>query len=76
MLVLDEPSNSMDNKTEASLISGLVENIEGKTMILITHRASALVLVDRLIVMDKGTVIADGPKEQVIDALKSGKLAI
>ncbi len=76
MIVLDEPSNSMDNKTEARLISGLVDVMQGKTIILITHRASALVLVDRLIVMDKGVAIADGPKEQVIEALKSGKLAI
>jgi ATP-binding cassette subfamily C protein LapB len=76
ILVMDEPTHSMDNRTESLLIDNLKENIEGKTLILITHRGSTLRLVERIIVLDKGNVVADGPKEQVIDALKSGKLSM
>jgi ATP-binding cassette subfamily C protein LapB len=76
ILLLDEPSNSMDNKTEARLIRRLRETIEGKTMILITHRSSTLKLVDRVIVLDKGAVVADGPKTQVLELLKSGKIRV
>jgi ATP-binding cassette subfamily C protein LapB len=48
--------------------------IENKTVILITHRASLLEMVDRLIVIDNGTVVADGPKASVLEALKRGHL--
>ena len=46
------------------------------TLLLVTHRASLLTLVDRLIVMDNGQIIADGPKEQVMQALSGGKLHV
>ena len=45
-------------------------------MILITHRASLLEIVDRLVVIDNGTVIADGPKVSVLEALKRGQLNV
>jgi len=76
ILLLDEPSNSMDNKTEARLIRRLKETIEGKTLLLITHRSSTLKMVDRVIVLDKGAVVADGPKTQVLELLKSGKIRV
>ena len=76
IVLLDEPSNSMDNKTEAKLIRRLAGIIEGKTLVLITHRSSTLKLVDRVIVLDKGSVVADGPKEQVLGLLKSGKIRV
>ena len=74
VLLLDEPSNSMDNTTEEHFKSRLAGLIAGKTLVLVTHRASLLTLVDRLIVMDQGRIVADGPKEQVLEALKMGKL--
>jgi ATP-binding cassette subfamily C protein LapB len=73
VLMLDEPSNSMDNSTEAILKRQLAEYAKNKTLILITHRSSLLDLVDRLIVIDGGRVIADGPKAQVLDALKQSR---
>ncbi|HEB97563.1 MAG TPA: type I secretion system permease/ATPase [Sedimenticola thiotaurini] len=73
-LLLDEPSNSMDNGTEEALKRKLREYVEGRTLLLVTHRASLLELVDRLIVMEAGRVIADGPKAQVLEALQQGKL--
>ena len=46
----------------------------GKTVILVTHRTSLLELVDRLIVLDNGKIMADGPKAQVVEALQSGRV--
>lgn len=74
ILLLDEPSNSLDNRSEENFKTRLSEQLEGRTMILVTHRASLLTLVDRLIVMDGGRIIADGPKAQVLEALSGGKV--
>lgn len=74
ILLMDEPSNSLDNSTEDRLKKRLAPYIEDKSLILITHRASLLEWVSRLIVMDNGKIIADGPKAQVMDALKQGRL--
>lgn len=76
ILVMDEPSNSMDNATEAELLNRLEKEIEDKTFVLVTHRASLLKLVDRIVVVEHGRVLADGPKEQVLDALKQGKINV
>jgi ATP-binding cassette subfamily C protein LapB len=76
VLVLDEPTSNMDNRTEIRLKNNLSSCIKGGTLILITHRASLLELVDRIIVIDNGTVVADGPKSSVLEALKNGYLNI
>ncbi len=76
VLVLDEPSSSMDNRTETRLKENLKPLLENKTLILITHRASLLDLVDRIVVVDNGTIVADGPKKRVFDALKNGQLKL
>ncbi|WP_257294982.1 type I secretion system permease/ATPase [Endozoicomonas sp. YOMI1] len=76
ILVMDEPSSSMDNTTELRMKEQLKNRCSGKTLILVTHKASMLDLVDRLIVMDSGRVVADGPKDQVHAALRQGKLKI
>ncbi|MCJ8168819.1 type I secretion system permease/ATPase [Atopomonas sediminilitoris] len=74
LLILDEPTSSMDNTSEEHLRQRLLPIVHNKTMVLITHRTSLLSLVDRLVVMDNGHIVADGPKELVIEALKSGKI--
>jgi ATP-binding cassette, subfamily C, bacterial LapB len=74
ILVLDEPSSAMDNATEQAMKRRLGEFIKGRTTILVTHRTSLLELVDRIIVMDQGRVVADGPKENVIKALREGRV--
>jgi ATP-binding cassette subfamily C protein LapB len=74
VLVLDEPTSNMDNRTEARLRRKLAEVITNRTMILITHRASLLDMVDRIIVIDNGAIIADGPKASVLEAMKRGQL--
>jgi ATP-binding cassette subfamily C protein LapB len=76
MMILDEPSNSLDNRSEENLKARLGQHLEGKTLLLVTHRASMLSLVNRLIVVDGGRIIADGPKEQVLEALSGGKLHV
>lgn len=69
ILLLDEPSNDMDEITENQLKANLTLYLPGKTLILMTHKPSLLSLVDRLIVIDNGHLIADGPKEEILQAL-------
>jgi ATP-binding cassette subfamily C protein LapB len=76
VLVLDEPTNAMDNSSEERFKSKLGEIIKDKTLILVTHRASLLSLVDRVLVMDQGKLVADGPREQILAALKSGHIRV
>jgi len=71
IVVMDEPSNSMDNATELELKKKLKGYIKDKTFILITHKASMLDLVDRLIVLENGRVIANDEKNKVIEALQA-----
>ncbi len=71
ILVLDEPTNSMDNTTENIFRQRLAEMSAEQTLLLITHRSSMLALVERLIVLEAGRIVADGPKEAVIEALQN-----
>jgi ATP-binding cassette subfamily C protein LapB len=74
ILLLDEPTSSMDNSSEAAFKQRLATIAKGKTVILVTHRHSMLALVDRLIVLDRGKVVADGPKAGVLEALMGGRV--
>jgi ATP-binding cassette subfamily C protein LapB len=74
IVVFDEPTSHMDNSTEAIMKKRFERFLAGKTVVLITHRASLLSLIDRLIILDKGKVVADGPKDQVLASLKKGRL--
>ncbi|MFQ6572656.1 type I secretion system permease/ATPase [Pseudomonas sp. UM16] len=74
IMLLDEPTSHMDNASEDQLRQRLHGWVEGKTLLLVTHRTSMLSLVDRLLVLDNGKVVADGPKEAVIDALRKGRV--
>lgn len=74
IMVLDEPTSSMDNTSEDRLKQALQPVLQNKTLLLVTHRVSMLALVDRLIIIDKGRIIADGPKAIVMDALKKGQI--
>jgi ATP-binding cassette subfamily C protein LapB len=74
VLLLDEPSNAMDNRSEETFKERLARDLDGRTLLLITHRASLLSLVDRIIVLEAGGVAADGPRDQVLAALAGGKI--
>lgn len=68
-LLLDEPTDSMDMRTEYNLIQDLKDEIKDKTLILITHKNSMLELVDRIIVIDNGKILIDGQKDYVLKTL-------
>lgn len=74
ILLLDEPSSNMDHQSEAQLRKRLGEASATKTILLVTHRTALLDLIDRLIVIDNGHIVADGPKEQVVEALRQGRV--
>ncbi len=74
IMVLDEPTSHMDNASEDALRLRLHNWVEGKTLLLVTHRTSMLSLVDRLVVLDNGRIVADGPKQAVIEALRQGRV--
>ena len=66
MLVFDEPTSAMDQESEAGLIDRLAVEIEGRTLLLITHRMSLLRLVNRVILMRDGKILADGPCDEIL----------
>jgi ATP-binding cassette subfamily C protein LapB len=70
MLLLDEPSSMFDPATEQRLI-GRLRTLKETTIVLVTHRMAMLALVDRLIVFDKGRIVADGPRDDVMRVLNS-----
>lgn len=74
ILLLDEPTASMDHSSEEDIKKRLMQYVQGKTVLLVSHRTSLLDLVERIIVMDGGCIVADGPKEQVIQALRQGRI--
>lgn len=74
ILLLDEPTSSMDNASEEAFKANLTNVAPGKTILVVTHRTSLLSLVDRIIVMDAGKVVADGPRDTVVEALRKGQI--
>lgn len=72
VMFLDEPSSSMDLATERQLIKHLEASLmPDQTVIIATHRYSLLSLVTRLMVIDNGRLIADGPKDDVLAQLRA-----
>ncbi|MBU2431299.1 MAG: type I secretion system permease/ATPase, partial [Proteobacteria bacterium] len=76
LLIMDEPTSAMDNSSELLLKKRLEPHLENRTLVLITHRMSLLTLVDRLIVVDMGKVVADGPKEIVLQNLSQNRIRV
>lgn len=74
--LFDEPTNMMDNRTEETFKSNMEKMLVNKTLILITHKGTMLSLVNRVIIMDEGKMVADGPRDSVLEALVSGKLQV
>lgn len=74
ILLLDEPTSAMDHTSEEAFKSRLQEFARSRTLIVVTHRTSLLSLVDRIVVVDGGKVVADGGKDKVIEALRSGQI--
>jgi ATP-binding cassette subfamily C protein LapB len=74
ILLLDEPTSAMDHSGEELVKQRLKQEAAGKTLILISHRSSLFDLVDRIIVIDGGRIVADGHKKDIVEALKAGKI--
>ena len=74
ILLLDEPTSSMDYTSEQQFKQRLKTFAGHKTVIIVTHRNSLLDLATRIVVVDDGQVVANGPRDQVIQALQSGQI--
>ena len=75
IVIMDEPSSAMDAQTEGALIQRLQEELKDRTLVLITHRPPLLQLVQRIILLDKGKVVADGPRDAVLQKIMRPKAA-
>jgi ATP-binding cassette subfamily C protein LapB len=75
LMLLDEPTSAMDQASEAEMLAVLARAAEeGMGMVIATHRQAPLGIVDRLIVVDNGRIVADGPKDKVLAALAEGRV--
>ncbi|WP_421836339.1 ATP-binding cassette domain-containing protein [Novosphingobium sp.] len=71
VLLLDEPTASLDVASEQAVIAGLAEATRGKTLVVATHRLALLEIVDRVIWLEEGRIVADRPKAEVLAQLAS-----
>jgi len=69
IFLMDEPTSAMDMQTEAMFVQRLQTIVDGRTVVIVTHRPSLLSLVDRIVVMDQHRVVADGPKAEILKLL-------
>jgi ATP-binding cassette subfamily C protein LapB len=65
----------MDTESEASLIDRITPEIEGRTLLLITHRMSLLRFVNRIVLMRDGKILADGPRDEILRRMNPSKAA-
>ena len=72
IVIMDEPSNAMDQITETKLLANLDKALKGKTSILVTQKMNLLKIVDRVMVINDGKLIIDAPKEEAILKLQAG----
>jgi ATP-binding cassette subfamily C protein LapB len=75
VVVFDEPTSAMDAQTETALIQRLQVELADRTLVLITHRPPLLALVSRVILVDRGKIAADGPRDKVMQQLMRPRAA-
>jgi ATP-binding cassette subfamily C protein LapB len=75
ILLMDEPTSSMDAQSEATFLRQLKASAGTCTLVMVTHRPAVLELVDRVVVVDAGRIVMDGPKAKVLAALSGAKPA-
>lgn len=71
IVLLDEPTSDMDLGTEQHVVQSLRTHLKGSTIVAVSHRPAVLTLVDRLIVLEGGRIILDGPKAEVVKDLEA-----
>jgi ATP-binding cassette subfamily C protein LapB len=76
VLLMDEPTSSMDAQSEVAFLRQLKEACGSCTLVMVTHRPAVLELVTRVVVVDAGRVVMDGPKAQVLAALSGQRPAM
>jgi ATP-binding cassette, subfamily C, bacterial LapB len=74
VLLMDEPTSAMDFSTESQITQRLLNFTQGKTLVVATHRTSLLSVATRVVVIDQGKIVADGPRDAVLAALQAGKV--
>ncbi|KAF0166146.1 MAG: ATP-binding cassette subfamily C bacterial LapB [Rhodocyclaceae bacterium] len=74
VLLLDEPTSSMDFTSESQFKESLRRFMQHKTLVIVTHRLSLIDLAERMIVIDDGKVVTDGPRQQVVESLQAGRV--
>ena len=74
IFLFDEPTSAMDNSAENRFKATMDKYLDDRTLILVTHRTSLLSLVNRLLVLDGGKLVADGARDQVLKALAGGQI--
>lgn len=75
IVIFDEPTSAMDQTTEGQLIQRLNSELKGRTFVLITHRAALIRLVDRVVVVENGRIVQDGPRDSVLQMLSPHRVA-
>ncbi len=75
VVLFDEPSSAMDQQSEASLLDRLEVDLANRTFVVITHRTPFLRLVQRVIIVDRGKIVADGPRDAILQQLNRPKAA-
>ncbi|MEM8937001.1 MAG: type I secretion system permease/ATPase [Pseudomonadota bacterium] len=73
ILLLDEPTSALDSDSEAALLARLDKATDGCTLLVVTHRMSMVKLADRIIVLDQGRVVIDGPRDEVLQAMAAAR---
>ncbi|WP_237172395.1 type I secretion system permease/ATPase [Pantoea alhagi] len=73
VVLLDEPTASMDEQLEEHVIRQMKSWLSGRTLVLVTHRPALLKLVDRIVVMDNGRIVADGPRDDILRSASTAK---
>lgn len=76
VIVCDEPTNAMDTQSEAAFKHYVQTQVQGKSFVMITHKYNMLDMVDRIILLDHGKLIMDGPRDKVIADIQGGKVAV
>jgi ATP-binding cassette subfamily C protein LapB len=77
LLLLDEPTASMDGALEAMVMKHLFTGLPPEsTVVAVTHKPALLPHVSRLIVLDRGRIVLDGPRDQVLARLQKGNAAV
>ena len=76
LLFLDEPTGAMDSRTEAFLVERLRSALSPEqTLVVSTHRPALFALCSRIVVMDGGRIVADGPKDEILAASRTGGIS-